>query len=83
MTRLVWDTRTSPCASHSETTRLEEKGDVVKKPQARFDAWAEAHRWFSLSDLPLQMARTLGGNPKKHYTAAEESLPLLPKEGTL
>jgi hypothetical protein len=32
-------------------------GDVVKKPQARLDAWVEAHKRFHLSDLHIQMAR--------------------------
>jgi hypothetical protein len=47
------------------TTRLEGKGDVVKKPTARLDVWAEAQRRFHLSDLHIQMARELGLNPKK------------------
>jgi hypothetical protein len=37
----------------------------VKKSRARLDAWAEAHKRFHLSDLPIQMARELGLNPKK------------------
>jgi len=37
----------------------------VKKPKARLDAWAEAHKRFHLSDLHIQMARELGLNPKK------------------
>jgi hypothetical protein len=37
----------------------------VKKPKARLDAWAEAQKRFHLSDLPIQMARVLGLNPKK------------------
>ena len=41
------------------------EGDVVKKPKARLDAWAEAQRRFHLSDLHIQMARELGLNPKK------------------
>jgi hypothetical protein len=41
------------------------KGDVVKKPKARLDAWAEAQKRFHLSDLHIQMARELGLNPKK------------------
>ncbi len=48
-----------------ETTYLEGKGEVVKKPKARLDAWAEAQRRFHLSDLHIQMARELGLNPKK------------------
>ena len=47
------------------TQRLAGEGDVVKKPKARLDAWAEAHKRFHLSDLPIQMARELGLNPKK------------------
>jgi hypothetical protein len=31
---------------------------------ARLDAWVEAHKRLHLSDLPLQMARALGLNPK-------------------
>jgi len=45
--------------------RLAEEGDVVKKPKARLDAWAEAQKRFHLSDLHIQMARELGLNPKK------------------
>ena len=45
--------------------RLEGKGDVVKKPKARLDAWAEAHKRFHLSDLHIQMACEFGLNPKK------------------
>src|SRR5262249_35436929 len=41
------------------------EGDVVKKPKARLDAWAEAQKRFHLSDLHIQMARELGLNPKK------------------
>jgi len=37
----------------------------VKKSRARLDAWAEVHKRFHLSDLPLQMARALGLNPKQ------------------
>jgi hypothetical protein len=37
----------------------------VKKPTARLDAWVEVHKRFHLSDLPIQMARELGLNPKK------------------
>jgi len=37
----------------------------VKKPKARLDAWAEAHKRFHLSDLPIQMARELGLHPKQ------------------
>jgi hypothetical protein len=37
----------------------------VKQPKARLDAWAEAQKRFHLSDLPIQMARKLGLNPKK------------------
>ena len=47
------------------TTRLEGAGDVVKQGKARLDAWAEAHKRFHLSDLPIQMARARGLNPKK------------------
>jgi hypothetical protein len=61
----VWDTRIGPCASHIATTRLKGEGDVVKKPKARLDAWAEAQKRFHLSDLHVQMARELGLNPKK------------------
>jgi len=61
----VSDARISPCALRIATTRLEGKGDVVKKPKARLDAWAEAQRRFHLSDLHIQMARELGVNPKK------------------
>ncbi len=45
--------------------RLAAEGDVAKKPKARLDAWADAHKRFHLSDLPIQMARELGLNPKK------------------
>jgi hypothetical protein len=45
--------------------RLAAEGDVVKKPKARLDAWAEAQKRFHLSDLHIQMARELGLNPKK------------------
>jgi hypothetical protein len=45
--------------------RLVAKGDVVKQSRARLDAWAEAQKRFRLSDLPIQMARELGLNPKK------------------
>jgi hypothetical protein len=45
--------------------RLAAEGDVVKKPKARHDAWAEAQQQFHLSDLHIQMARELGLNPKK------------------
>jgi hypothetical protein len=44
---------------------VEGKGNVVKKPKARLDAWAEAQKRFHLSDLHIQMARELGLNPKK------------------
>jgi hypothetical protein len=64
-THLVWDTRIGPCALPIKTTRLEGEGDVVKQPTARLDAWAEAHKRFHLSDLPIQMARELGLHPKK------------------
>jgi len=64
-TRLVWDAYTCPCALRIATTRLEGEGDVVKKPKARLDAWAEAQKRFHLSDLHIQMARELGLNPKK------------------
>ena len=37
----------------------------MKKPTARLDAWADAHKRFHLSDLHIQMARELGLNPKK------------------
>ena len=37
----------------------------MKKPQARLDAWAEAQKRLHLSDLPIQMARELGLNPKQ------------------
>jgi hypothetical protein len=37
----------------------------VKQPKARLDAWADAQKRFHLSDLPIQMARELGLNPKK------------------
>lgn len=37
----------------------------MKKPKARLDAWAEAQRRFHLSDLPIQIARELGLNPKQ------------------
>jgi hypothetical protein len=37
----------------------------VKKPTARLDAWADAHKRFHLSDLHIQMARELGLNPKR------------------
>ena len=37
----------------------------MKKPKARLDAWVETQKRFHLSDLPLQMARELGLNPKK------------------
>ena len=37
----------------------------MKKPTARLDTWAEAQKWFHLSDLHIQMARELGLNPKK------------------
>jgi hypothetical protein len=33
--------------------RLATEGDVVKKPKARPDAWAEAQRRFHLRDLPI------------------------------
>src|SRR5256712_4968201 len=62
---LVSDARIGPCALPIKTTRLEGEGDVVKKPKARLDAWAEAQRRFHLSDLHIQMARELGLNPKK------------------
>src|SRR2546428_10085797 len=62
---LVSDARIGPCALPIETTPLEGEGDVVKKPKARLDAWAEAQKRFHLSDLPIQMARELGLNPKK------------------
>jgi hypothetical protein len=39
---------------------LAAEGDVVKKPKARLDAWAEAQKRFHLSDLHIQMARELG-----------------------
>ena len=45
--------------------RLAAEGDVVKKPKARLDAWADAQKRFHLSDLHIQMARELGLNPKK------------------
>ena len=45
--------------------RLAAEGDIVKKPKARLDAWAEAQKRFRLSDLHIQMARELGLNPKK------------------
>jgi len=45
--------------------RLAAEGDVVKKPKARLDAWAEAQKRFHLNDLHIQMARELGLNPKK------------------
>jgi hypothetical protein len=44
---------------------LAAEGDVVKKPKARLDAWADAHKRFHLSDLHIQMARELGLHPKK------------------
>src|SRR5262249_30533338 len=53
------------CGASRSITRVEGKGDVVKKPKARLDAWAEAQRRFHLSDLHIQMARELGLNPKK------------------
>ena len=37
----------------------------MKKPTVRLDAWADAHKRFHLSDLPIQMAWELGLNPKK------------------
>ena len=37
----------------------------MKKPKPRLDAWAEAQRWFHLSDVHIQMARELGLNPKE------------------
>ena len=37
----------------------------MKKPKTCLDAWAEAHKRFHLSDLPIQMARELGLHPKK------------------
>ena len=40
--------------------RLAAEGNVVKKPKARLDAWAEAQKRFHLSDLHIQMARELG-----------------------
>jgi hypothetical protein len=64
-TRLVSDAHHGPCAWRLALTPLEGKGDVVKKPTARLDAWAEAQRRFHLSDLHIQMARELGLNPKK------------------
>ena len=53
----------------------------MKKPKARLDAWAEAHKRFHLSDLHIQMARELGLNPKKcgglaHYRQEPWKLPL-------
>jgi len=44
---------------------MPEAGDVVKKPKAHLDAWAEAQQRFHLSDLHIQMAREFGLNPKK------------------
>jgi hypothetical protein len=61
----VLDARPGPCAWRITITRAEGKGDVVKKPKARLDAWAEAQRRFHLSDLHIQMARELDLNPKK------------------
>jgi hypothetical protein len=61
----VSDARSGPCAWRIAITRVEGKGDVVKKPKARLDAWAEAQRRFHLSNLHIQMARELGLNPKK------------------
>ena len=57
--------RPGPCAWRIAITRVEGKGNVVKKPKARLDAWAEAQKRFHLSDLHIQMARELGLNPKK------------------
>jgi len=62
---LVSDARIGPCALPIKTTRLEGEGDVVQQPRARLDAWVEAQRRLHLSDLPIQMARGLGVNPKK------------------
>jgi hypothetical protein len=45
--------------------RLAAEGEVVKQPNARLDAWAEAQKCFHLSDLHIQMARELGLNPKQ------------------
>jgi hypothetical protein len=55
----------SACGASRSITRVEGKGDIVKKPKARLDAWAEAQKRFHLSDLHIQMARELGLNPKK------------------
>ena len=37
----------------------------MKQPKARLDAWTDAQKRFHLSDLPIQMARELGLNPKQ------------------
>ena len=37
----------------------------MKKPNARLDAWADAHKRFHLSDMHIQMTRELSVNPKK------------------
>lgn len=42
------------------------EGDVVKKPTARLDARAEAHKQFQRSDLPLQIARESWGCTRSH-----------------
>ena len=65
MRHLVSGARPGPCAWRTAITRVEGKGDIVKKPKARLDAWVEAQRRFHLSDLHIQMARELGLNPKK------------------
>ena len=66
----VHDTPGAGCPSRplrvahcDQTARGEE--DIVKKPKARLDAWAEAQSRFHLSNLHIQMARELGLNPKK------------------
>lgn len=70
--RALWEAAVSTAGSVASRLlwrcprgRLAAEGDVVKKPKVRLDAWAEAQRRFHLSDLPIQMARELGLNPKQ------------------
>jgi hypothetical protein len=51
-------------ATRGSHGRLAAEGEVVKKPKARLDTWAEAHKRFHLSDWHIQMARELGLHPK-------------------
>jgi hypothetical protein len=44
---------------------VEGKEDIVKKPNARLDTWAEAHKRLHLRDLHIQMARARGLNLKQ------------------